>query len=78
MSENEQNPKLHHEIHEKLESRISSRKTIPSRGENPEGHLLGRLTFATAICDGNDTAELYTLDLHERRELYIYKITTKD
>ena len=39
---------------QKLESKISSRRTNPNRGENSKRHLLGRLDLAISICYSND------------------------
>ena len=49
--------KLHHESHGKLESGISSRKSNPSRGQNPKRYLLRRLTLATDIHYSNDATQ---------------------
>ena len=58
MLENVQNiresDKLRHESYGKLESRINSRRTNASQGENLKRHFQGLLTLAIIISQGND------------------------
>ena len=64
-SRNERNIGSTHESNGKLESGISSKRTNPTRGENPKRHLPGRLTLTTVIRCSNDATHLYNDEGHE-------------
>ena len=49
-----QGHKIHHGNHEKLRSRIESRRKNSSRSENPERHLPGRCDFTITTYNSND------------------------
>ena len=51
----QQNHKLHHESHGKMEHGNKSRRTNPSRGENP-----GQITLTTTFHYSNEATELHT------------------
>ena len=69
----QQNHKLYHESHEKLESGIDSRKENSSKSKNPKRHIPERLDFTITICNSN---QLHTWEVH--LGLRILKIIIKD
>ena len=81
MLENVQNinksHRVHHEIHEKLESGIIGWSKNSIRDENPKRYLLGKApSLVTTIRCCNDATQLASKKVH--RGLQIYKITRKD
>ena len=58
--ENEQNHKLYHKFHGKLEDGIDSGRSNYSRGKNPKRHIPGKFTLITAIHYSNDVTQLHT------------------
>ena len=56
----QQRYKLHHKSHEKLENGINSKRTNPSRSENPKRYVTGRFTLTTATFHRNDATQLHT------------------
>ena len=55
-----QSHKIHYRNHEKLESRIDSKKINVSRGENLERYLPGSCVFAITILNSNGATQLNT------------------
>ena len=54
-----QSHKFHHGSHEKMESRINSKRENSGRDKNPKRHLPGRFAFLTTIYKGNDAYQLH-------------------
>ena len=74
ISKNVQNIRQNHKQSlEKLQRGINNRKTNPSRVENPESHLPGRLALTTAICYRNYATPLFTKEILVG-VLQIYKV----